>query len=52
MVFKLSADWMVILENKVTDKQNTSCDGKYKGRIKIYGRNCGETYIYQEAGII
>jgi len=35
MVFRLSADWMVILENEVTGEQNISCDGNYKGRIKL-----------------
>jgi hypothetical protein len=34
MVIRLSADWMVILENKIREEKNISCDGKYKGRIK------------------
>ena len=53
IILRLSADWMMILENRIlkTSKINY-VTVHIREQLKHMGRNCAATYIQYEAGFI
>jgi hypothetical protein len=53
VVFRLSADWVMILEDRKLKRDKLYPVMVYvKERLKHVSRNCGETYILQEAVVL